>query len=98
MKPSDPSLEMRVSLERLVELSMKGKASFDLKRSKKSFGFRAKAEPLEVDLPPSFALDPLHGAKICQGEKFRHFSIDDEYLLYKGRVCVPATATFVRKF
>ena len=82
--------------------------------SYESFGCRAKAEPSKVDLSPSFALDPLNGAKLCQGEKFRHFSINDEYLLYKGREGISPSmmstfstrveyaywlqVTFVRKF
>ena len=91
MQLSDPSFKMSANPERLVELSTGRKASFDSKQSNEPFGFRAKAESLEVDLLPSFAPDPLDGVKLCQGERFRHFSIDDEYLLYKGRVCVPAT-------
>ena len=94
MQPSDPSLERSASPERLAKFSKRRKASFDSERSNESFGFRVEAEPSEVDLSPSFALDPLDGAKLCQGERFRHFSIDDEYLLYKGRVCVPATGNF----
>ena len=94
MQPSDPLLETIVSPEGLAKLSTGRKASFDPERSNKSFGFRAAAEPLEVDLSPSFALDPLDGAKLCQGERFRHFSIDDKYLLYKGRVCVQSTGDF----
>ena len=42
----------------------------------------------------SFVLNPLDDAKLCQGERFRHYSIDDKYLLYKGRVCVPAKGGF----
>ena len=90
MQPSNPSLETSISPERLAEFSTGGKASFDPERSNEYFGFRAKAEPSEVDLSPSFALDSLDGVKLCQGERFRLFSIDDEYLLYKGRVCVPS--------
>ena len=51
-------------------------------------------EDSEVDPSSSFALDPLDDAKLCQGDRFRHYSIDDEYLLYKGRVCVPAIGDF----
>ena len=94
MQPSNPSLETSASPERLAEFSTGGKASFDPKQSNESFGFRAEAEPSEVDLSPSFVLNSLDGAKLCQGERFRHFSINDEYLLYKGRVCVPATGNF----
>ena len=43
----------------------------------------------EVDPSSSFALDPLDDAKSYQGDRFRNYSIDDEYLLYKGRVCIP---------
>ena len=85
---------MSASLEQLAELSTGRKASFDPEQSNKSFGFRAEAEPLEVDLPPSFALDPLDGVKLRQGERFRHFSIDDEYLLYKGKVCILVVGDF----
>ena len=70
------------------------KASFDLERSSKTFGCRAKVVDLEVDPSSSFTLDPLDVAKLCQGKQFRHYSIDDEYLLYKGRVCVLAIDDF----
>ena len=43
---------------------------------------------LEVDPSLSFALNPLDDAKLHQGERFRHYSIDNKDLLYKGRVCV----------
>ena len=79
---------MSVSPKRLAKISTGRKASFDLEQSNESFGFRAKAKPLEVDLSPSFALDPLDGVKLCQGERYKHFSMDDKYLLYEGRVCV----------
>ena len=97
MQPSDPLFKTSASLEQLAKLSMGRKASFDPERSNESFGFRAKAEPLEIDLSPSFALDPLDGVKLHQGERFRHFSINDEYLLYKGRVCVLTIGNFCLK-
>ena len=49
---------------------------------------------LEVEPSSSFALDPLDDAKLCQGDRFRHYSIDDKYLLYKGRVCVHFVGDF----
>ena len=63
--------------------------SFDLEISNKTFGCRGKVEDLEVDPSQSFVLDPLDDAKLCQGDRFRRYSIDDKYLLYKDRVCVP---------
>ena len=49
---------------------------------------------LEVDPSSLFALDPSDDAKIHQGDRFRHYSIDDEYLLYKGSVCILAIGDF----
>ena len=68
MQPSDPLFNTSASAERLAEFSKGGKASFDPERSNEPFGFRAEAEPSKVDLSPSFALDPLDGAKLRQGE------------------------------
>ena len=48
----------------------------------------------KVDPSSSFVSDPLDDAKLRQGDRLRHYSIDDEYLLYKGRVCVPAIGDF----
>ena len=65
MKLSYPLLEMSASPKQLAKLSMGRKASFDPEQSNESFGFKFKAEPLEVDLSPSFASDPLDGVKLC---------------------------------
>ena len=94
MQPPPPSSKTRVSSERLVEFSTGREASIDPEGSSETSGYRAKAEDSEVDPSSSFVLDPLDDVKLCQGERFRHYSIDDEYLLYKGRVCVPATGDF----
>ena len=68
--------------------------SFDLKQSNNTYGCRVEAVNLKVDPSSSFALDSLDDAKLCQGDRFRNYSIDDEYLLYKGRVCVPVVGDF----
>ena len=81
-------------MERLSKISIGREVSFDLEQSNKTFGCRAKAVDLEVDPSSSFALDPLDDAKLCQGDTFRNYSIDVEYLLYKGRVCVPSVGDF----
>ena len=83
MQSSDPSFKTNASPKRLAEFLTGGKASFDPERSNESFGFKAEAEPSEVDLSPSFVSDPLDGAKLCKGERHRHFSMNDEYLLHK---------------
>ena len=89
-----PLLKMRVSIEKLSKLSTRREVSFDPKQSNESFGCRVEAADSKVDLSSSFALDPLDDAKLHHGERFRHYSIDDEYLLYKVRVYVPATSDF----
>ena len=71
-----------------------GREGFDMERSNKTFGCRTKAVELEVGPSSSFVLDPLDDAKLCQEETFRHYSIDDKYLLYKGRVCIPVVGDF----
>ena len=72
--------------------------SFDLKQSIETFGCRAKAVEFKVDPSSSFALGlalgPLDDVKLCQGDRFRHYSIDDKYLFYKGRVCIPIVGDF----
>ena len=65
MQPSSPSSKMRVSSKRLVKLLARRKASFDSKRSDKTFGCRSKVEDLEVDPSSSFVLNPLDDAKLC---------------------------------
>ena len=94
MQPPPPSSKMRVSPDRLAEFSMGREASIDPERSTETSRFRAEAEDSEVDPSSSFVLDPLDDVKLCHGERFRHYSIDDEYLLYEGRVCVPTVGSF----
>ena len=69
------------------------KASVYLERSNKTFECR-ETEDSKVDPSSSFDLDSLGGDKLRQGERYRHYSIDNEYLLYKDRVYVPALGDF----
>ena len=94
MQPSLLSLEMRVSLERVSKISMRRKVNFDPERSNGTVGCRVEVVDLEVDPSSSFVLDPLDDTKLYEGDRFRHYSIDDEYLLYKGRVCVLIVGDF----
>ena len=93
MQLPPPLSETSVSPERLAKFSTGRKTRFD-PRSNKIFGYSAEAENSEVDPSSSFALDPLDDDKLCQGERFRQYSIDDEYLFYKGRVCIPSIGDF----
>ena len=62
--------------------------------SNETFGYRIEVESSRVDPSSSFDLDALGSDKHCQGERYRHYSIDDEYFLHKGRVCVLAIGDF----
>ena len=73
---------MRASPERLAETS----------------GY--SLEPESSDVGPSSPLTATAskgGDKLLRGEKFANYSIDDGYLLYKGRVCVPTIGDFRRQ-
>ena len=94
MWSSSPLSKMRVSLKRLIKLLVRRKVSVDLERSNKSFGCRTKTENSRVDPSSSFDLESLGGYKIHQGERYRHLPIDEEYFLYKGRVCIPIVGDF----
>ena len=59
---------------------MRREVSFDLERSNKTSRCRVEVVDSEVYPSSSFALDPLDDAKLCQGDRFRHYSIDDEYV------------------
>ena len=85
---------MRVSLETLSEHLMRREARFDSEQSNNTFKCRAKAVDSEVDPSSSFALGSLNDAKRCKGDRLNHYSINDEYLLYKGRVWALATGNF----
>lgn len=50
-----------------------------------------------VDPSYPFDIGSLGGAKVHRGEKYRHYSIDNEYLLYKGRACVPTIGDFCQQ-
>ena len=93
-----PSFETRVSPERLAGLSTGREASVDPERSNETSRCRAKAEDSEVDPSSSFVLDPLDDAKLCQGERFRHYSIDDKYLLTRVEYAYLLQVTFVCRF
>ena len=73
---------------------MRREVSFDSKRSNNTFGRRAEAVDSEVDPSSSLALDSLDDAKLHQEDRFKHYFIDDKYLLYKSRVCVLAIGDF----
>ena len=94
MQLSPPLLEMRVSLERLSKLLTRREASFNLEQSNETCGCRAKAVDSKVDPSSSFVLDPLDDAKLLRAYRFKHSFIDDEYLLYKGRVCILIVGDF----
>ena len=85
---------MRVSLERLIKFLVSRKASVDLERLNETFGCQTKAKTLGADPSLPFTLDLGDGDKLCQVERCKHHSIDDKYLLYKGRVCVLVIGDF----
>ena len=65
-----------------------------MKQSNEAFGCRAEVVDSKLDPSPSFDLDPLNDVELCQGDGFRHYSIDDKYLLYKDRVFLPIVDEF----
>ena len=86
--------ERRVSPKRLSNFLSRREASFDLEQSNDLFWCRAKALDSKVDPSSSFVLDPLDDTKTHQGDRFRHYSIDDKYVLYKGRVYILVVGDF----
>ena len=92
-----PSSERSTTPERVVEVSTGRGASASPERLDETLGFSTEPESSGVDPSPPFEVPSLGGDKVRRGEKYRHYSIDDEYLLYKGRVCVPATGDFRRQ-
>ena len=92
-----PSFERSTTPERVVEVLTGRGASASPQRLDKTLGFSTEPESSGVDPSPPFEVPSLGGDKLCRGEKYRHYSIDDEYLFYKGRVCVPAMGDFRRQ-
>ena len=93
-----PSSERSTTPKRVVEVSTGRGASASPQRLDETLGFSIEStESLGVDPSPPFEVPSLGGDKVRRGEKYRHYSIDDKYLLYKGRVCVLAMGDFWRQ-
>ena len=93
-----PSLAQFASPERPVVGETRREVSVSPTRLVESSGYSSEPDSSGVGpSSPLFASASKGGVKLRRREKYANYSIDDGYLLYKGRVCVPTIGDFRRQ-
>ncbi|MCO5568751.1 hypothetical protein L7F22_022451 [Adiantum nelumboides] len=80
----------RATLKRLAIDAMTNKARVSSERLAKTLEYSLEPEISDVGPSPPLTDSLLKGSdKLCQEKKYANYFLDDRYLLYKGRFCVP---------